>query len=128
MKPLVKKLALLLLIVAVCAVGYQLMKREGFGSAPGMEIPPDFSGMVVVTRDGCRYCEDMADVIENLKVKYPDKFAHMNSTERTPEVTKFMTEHKVNGFPTIKVFENGVATTYEGGRNEDDLTAVLDRL
>lgn len=126
MKPFVKKLAVLLLIVAVCAIGYQLMKREGFENST--EIGPDFTGMVVVTRDGCKYCEDMADVIESLKAKYPDNFVHMNSSERTPEVTKFMTEQKVDGFPTIKVFENGVATTYEGGRNEDDLTAVLDRL
>lgn len=125
MKPFAKKLAVLLLIVAVCAIGYQLMKREGFENST--EIGPDFSGMAVVTKDGCRFCEDMADVIESLKAKYPN-FKHINSSERTPEVAKFMTEHKVDGFPTIKVFENGVATTYEGGRNEDDLSAVLDRL
>ena len=128
MKPLFQKLLVLILIVAVCAAGYQLMRREGFGQ----ERLPDlnrYSGMVVATREGCGYCDAMGETIGKMKSKFPEKFVQVDCSQRdNPEISAFMKERGVDGFPKIMLFQNGKHTEFTEGGTEDDLTRGINTL
>ena len=128
MNALFQKFAILLLIVAVCAAAYQLMQREGFGQE-GKVPDSQFSGMVVATREGCGYCEAMSEVIESMKAKFPEKFMQVDCTQRdNPEISAFMKDRGVDGFPKIMMFDKGVHTEFTEGRGEADLTRALNQL
>ena len=118
-------LGALLLAVLVVAAAYQLvnqlMHREGFGD-PLPDLT-NYSGMVVFTRKKCPFCEQMQDVMTELKSTYPDKFKEYDCSDRDTNrvIEEAMTKYKVGGFPTIYIFNNGVPKEYSGDRTVQEM-------
>ena len=117
-------LGALLLAVLVVAAAYQLVNRitqEGFGD-PLPDLT-NYSGMVVFTRKKCPFCEQMQDVMTELKSTYPDKFKEYDCSDRDTNrvIEEAMTKYKVGGFPTIYIFNNGVPKEYSGDRTVQEM-------
>jgi len=74
----------------------------------------------------CGHCKTLAPeyakAASRLKLKGL-RIAKVDATEN-PEVTA---EHKVSGYPTIKFFENGTATDYDGGRNANGIVSWVSK-
>jgi len=122
-KALLTKLFVLALIVAACAIAYQYVNREGF---EGGDLS-NFNGMVVFTKKGCPFCEDMADVNKNLEAKYPGKFKVIDSGDGTdPAISDLRTKYNVDKFPTILILKNGTVTEYESDRSAAAMSAAID--
>lgn len=131
-KKLIWKLATLALIVAVFAIAYQYVNIEGLTSntVPNKTLAEleKYTGMVVFTRQGCQYCEQMADTIDKMKKAYPTEFAVYDCTNREGEVEETMTKYKVAGFPTILLFKAGNAQEYAGARTREEMGAAIESI
>jgi thioredoxin-related protein len=128
-KQLIWKLATLALIVAVFAIAYQYVSTDGFTN--GMKTKSlaeldKYTGMVVFTRQGCQYCEQMADTITQMNTAYPDEFTEYDASTREGEVEETMTKFKVGGFPTILLFKDGAPKEYSGARTKEEMGAAIE--
>ena len=95
---------LLIGIVLLCAVlaQYVLSGREG------MDNMSNFTGLMFFTTKTCPHCVAMKPTIDRLKDAYPQNVKVVDCSQPTSnEAKELMTEHKINGFPTILQFKNG---------------------
>ncbi len=114
-KEMMWKLGFLLLVVVGFAIAFQYRSKEG------MEDEMDsFTGVAAFTREGCGYCEQMRPVLDELSGN--PNFKEMDCTSGNEDL---MEKCDVDGFPTLKVFKNGVPEDYVGQRTKEDIEAAI---
>jgi len=74
----------------------------------------------------CGHCKKLAPEFVNAakKFKADDTAASLVDVDCTTE-SKVCSEFGVQGYPTLKIFKNGVASEYNGGRTAADIVKVM---
>jgi len=74
----------------------------------------------------CAHCQKLAPVWDDASVKLKNKvrFGKLDSTSHKGITTKY----GVKGYPTLKLFRDGVPKEYKGGRNLDSFVAYGERV
>lgn len=71
----------------------------------------------------CGHCQTFKPIWENLKVHLDNNGIEHEEYESSNQ--KIMDDFDIQGFPTIKVIQNNVATDYNGQRNPDAILNYL---
>ncbi|EGG23870.1 thioredoxin fold domain-containing protein [Cavenderia fasciculata] len=75
----------------------------------------------------CGHCRKLAPIWKNLAVHFKDsdiKIARVNCDDNSG----ICGEYDVRGYPTIKLFVEGVKKDYKGGRTKDTLIKYIDKM
>ena len=81
--------------------------------------------------DWCGHCKNIKPVWNKAskKVKGDVKMVKVNCGEENEEHQSIVDKYKIEGFPTIKLLNNGkVESDYTGGRDEKDLVNYVNGL
>lgn len=100
-----------------------------------IELSPSAFGKLAQLRPGfimfyanwCPHCTAMVSTWEALHQKYKDRFSvmAMDCAAGTPKAEEVCRQFGVNGYPTIKIWNNGRLTDYSGGRDMKSLEQKL---
>ena len=127
-----------LLLVGVLIILFMLHKfylsKEGFESTPE-SLEDDASAqksLVLFHADWCGHCKNLMPTWDKLSktVNEGQSGVKMIKVEcgkpqENPQQEMLMKKYKIEGYPTIKFFENGQVKEYEGPRTEEGIMQFL---
>ena len=117
-----KALALLSLISLIAAQDVISLEDDTFAEA--LETYPVM--MVKFYATWCGHCKKMApEYIKAAKLAHAQDLPFVFAEVDAPENKETQSKYGVSGFPTIKVFINGTAQDYEGGREAKDFVDYM---
>ena len=121
--------ALLTVACSVCADCLVCRELRNVATNLGLMKPTegfsdDGSKLVLYYAPWCPHCKSLMPTWDQLKSESSGSNVSVEKVdcEANPEAAE---EQGVNGFPTIVLFKNGEATTYEGDRSLDDLKKFI---
>lgn len=122
---------LLLVGVAILAFLY-FYKQEGFESKPNeldVLIKRPEKTLVLFYADWCGHCKKMKPVWDETAEKVNKEKTRMvkvNVGDKTDEQEALIAKYKIDGFPTVMVFQNGKPTPYVGEYTEEMFMKILE--
>lgn len=126
----IKKLFLLLLIVFICsACGSSKLKSISYSSFKE-KLKNKESFFLVVTRDGCQYCEKFVPTVEEVLSEYEVTGYNLNYTDLSDSDKElFDPEYNVDSTPTTIFIRDGeeisILQRIEGNVSKEKLVAKL---
>jgi thiol-disulfide isomerase/thioredoxin len=130
--PKTKDLLLILGVVVIFALGYFYMNQEGFEAKPtelDQYIKRPEKTLVLFYAEWCGHCKtlkpiwDEAAETANTKEK---RMLKVNVGGKTAEEEALLKKYKIDGFPTVMIFQSGNGTPYEGEKTKDTLLKLLE--
>lgn len=125
------KVLLLLMVLLILYLFYVNYLKEGFeASSEELESQiKDGKKLVLFYADWCGHCKkvkpDWLAAAEKLNKKDDVKMIMINCGGGSDSDQEIMTKYKVEGYPTIIMFEDGKPTEYTGERTTDDFMKVF---
>lgn len=126
----IKKLCLLLLIVFICsACGSSKLKSISYSSFKE-KLKNKETFFLVVTRDGCQYCEKFVPTVEEVLSEYEVTGYNLNYTDLSDSDKElFDPEYNVDSTPTTIFIRDGeeisILQRIEGNVSKEKLVAKL---
>ena len=126
----IKKLFLLLLIVFICsACGSSKLKSISYSSFKE-KLKNKETFFLVVTRDGCQYCEKFVPTVEEVLSEYEVTGYNLNYTDLSDSDKElFDPEYNVDSTPTTIFIRDGeeisILQRIEGNVSKEKLVAKL---
>ena len=124
------RLALMLAVLLALYYVYVNYLKEGFELQPSKfetEVA-DGKKLVLFYADWCGHCKKLKpewdDTAKEVNEK-DNKMLKMNCGGGTEEEKEIMSKYNIDGYPTIIVFDNGVASPYEGKRTKEAFKSAL---
>jgi protein disulfide-isomerase-like protein len=124
------RLALMLAILLALYFVYTNYLKEGFELAPAKLEDEIATGkkLVLFYADWCGHCKKIKpewDETAKEINKEDKKMLKVNCGGGSEEEKEIMSKYNIDGYPTIIVFDNGVASPYEGKRDKESFMSAL---
>jgi protein disulfide-isomerase-like protein len=124
------RLALMLAVLLALYYVYTTYLKEGFELAPAKLEDEIASGkkLVLFYADWCGHCKKIKpewDETAKEVNKEDKKMLKVNCGGGSEEEKEIMSKYNIDGYPTIIVFDNGVASPYEGKRDKESFMSAL---
>lgn len=130
-----KNMPVLLILIAVLLVLAYVRHNylsEGFESSPASLEQDKMSGkkLVLFYADWCGHCKKIKpawdEAAEKVNAEGETKMIKINCGGKSDEEKELMEKYKIEGYPTIIHFEDGVqASVYEQGREAGDFVSFF---
>jgi len=120
-----KNLPRLLFLVAVLLILYFIYINY---LKEGMTDESEFlegKKLVLFYADWCGHCQTVKPEWEKAAKEAKGNMIKINCGDKEGKSADLMTKYKVDGFPTIIIFEDGEPKEYKGGRTADDFLSVF---
>lgn len=130
-----KVLMLIGILLLLFLVHKLFLSKEGFESSTE-DLEENIGGQkkaaVLFYADWCGHCKkfmgewdklskDVNDVQENVKIIK----VNCGNPDKNKEHKRIMDKHSIEGYPTIKIFENGKESEYNGNRTSAEIKKYL---
>ena len=129
-----KVLVLVGFLILLFLVHHFLLSKEGFESS-AEELEDNVAAqksVVLFYADWCGHCKKFMPAWDKISTELNDsqtttKFMKVECGKpaENPSHATIMEKYKIQGYPTILVFENGESTEYKGDRTMEGLQALL---
>jgi len=112
-------------VLAFLMLLYFYSSKEGFHCKPSeldQHIQSSEPTLVLFYADWCGHCTKLKPTWEEAAKKAnieKNRMIQLDVGGKTPEQKALMDKYEIDGFPTIMVFQNGVATPYQGTRTTE---------
>jgi protein disulfide-isomerase-like protein len=125
-------LPILIGVAVIIALAYFYMNQEGFEAKPtdmDQYIKRPEKTLVLFYADWCGHCKELkptwdeAAEIANAKEK---RMLKVNVGGKTAEEEALLKKYKIDGFPTVMIFQSGEGKPYDGERTKEALLKLLD--
>lgn len=124
------RLAVMLAILLVLYYVYVNYLKEGFELQPSKFDTEIAEGkkLVLFYADWCGHCKKLKPEWDETAAEVNEKdnkMLKMNCGGGSKEEKDIMSKYNIDGYPTIIVFDNGVASPYEGKRTKEAFKAAI---
>ena len=124
------RLALMLAVLLALYFVYTNYLKEGFELQPSKLEDEIATGkkLVLFYADWCGHCKKLKpewDETAKEVNKKDKKMLKVNCGSGSEEEKEIMSKYNIDGYPTIIVFDNGVASPYEGKRDKESFMSAL---
>ncbi len=124
------RLAFMLAILLALYYVYSKYLKEGFELEPAKLEDEIAKGkkLVLFYADWCGHCKKIKpewDETAKEVNKEDKKMIKVNCGGGSEEEKEIMSKYNIDGYPTIIVFDNGVASPYEGKRTKEAFKSAL---
>lgn len=124
------RLALMLAVLLALYFVYTNYLKEGFELQPSKLEDEIATGkkLVLFYADWCGHCKKLKpewDETAKEVNKKDKKMLKVNCGSGSEEEKEIMSKYNIDGYPTIIVFDNGVASPYDGKRDKESFMSAL---
>ena len=129
-----KMIVICLVLLAILFFIFRLNKKEGFELSPEDVSSELNSGnkLALFYADWCGHCKKLKptwdSAAETVNKDDDMKMVKINCGDGTPEQKEIMSKYNIDGYPTILIIKNGVATPYEGERTKSSFISTVEHM
>ncbi len=122
---------LLVALGCVLLIAFVFSGKEGFEASPSeldALIQRPEKSLVLFYADWCGHCKKMKPAWDETAEKVNKETKRMykvNVGDKTDAQEALIAKYKIDGFPTMMIFEKGVPSPYNGAHTEDAVLKVL---